>query len=189
MTSSSAPQPASQWQQQTEQIELWVWHGSSDLLPCRPVCHKVHMQLIYSMYVWKQRETLSAFEWSAVLKFTLNCPSVHTTLIYVPALVKAGVFGASNMCAGAHVCLLPGPGCELGMNEWEGHKHLRKQEHTDTLSELYLWSWLRWGKHHARPSSGRGEGPTTTLGLLKPPPPPPGWVPGGTRADGMQAWV
>lgn len=68
-------------------------------------------------------------------------------------------------------CLLPGSDCELSMNEWESHKHLRKQEHTDTRSGLYLRSRLGWGKgsHYAQLGSGCGKGPTKTSGLLKPP--------------------
>lgn len=56
------------------------------------------------------------------------------------------VFLVPLTCLHVCVCLLPGSGCELSMNEWESHKHLRKQKHTDTLSGLYLWSWLRQGR-------------------------------------------
>lgn len=44
------------------------------------------------------------------------------------------------------MCILPGPGCELSVSESESHKHLRKQEHTSILSQLYLWSQLRRGR-------------------------------------------
>lgn len=169
------------------------------------------MQLIYGMYV---REHVSAAyikltdysnsAGSCRCFFARLCDPSHlrreslcfilvhvrlyiTRLIYVPVLVRAGVFGALNMCACVRACVFVCCQALAVSSAWMTERAINTwgSRNTQTLSPDCIyghewggdggvgmgWSWGKGGgvSRHAQLSSGCGQDPTKTPGLLKPP--------------------
>lgn len=112
------------------------------------------------------------FDWpkSSLLKKKFSLVWVMCLFVHVICLHwREQVFSVPQMCASVCACLVPDSGRELSTKDCEDHKHVTKEEHTNTFSGLCLWSWLRRRSrsHFAPPGSSCGQDPIKTLLLLK----------------------